>query len=54
MKNIIVASDASDLGLRTVILHKESYCKVKAIAIAPTSRTLLPAKNGTAKSKKWL
>ena len=39
-RKIIVASDASNLGLGAVILYKESNGQVKAIA--QMSRTLLP------------
>ena len=44
MTDIIVASDACNLGLEAVILHEESNGQVKAIA--QVSRTLLPAENG--------
>ena len=43
-KDIIVASEARNLGLGTVILHKESNCQIKAIEHA--SRTLLLAEKG--------
>ena len=49
-KDIIVASDASNLGLRAVILHKESNHQVKAIAHA--SRTLLPAEKRNSQIEK--
>ena len=51
-KGMTVTSDASNLGLGAVILHKESYGQVKAIE--HVLRTPLTAKKGTAKSKKSL
>ena len=43
-KAIIVASDASNLGLGTVILHKDSNRQVRAIEHA--SRNILSAEKG--------
>ena len=51
-KDIIVASDTSNLDLGDMILHKESNGQAKVIVQA--SRTLSPAEKGTAKSKKRL
>ena len=49
-KDIIVASDASNLNLGAVILHKESIDQV--IAIAHALRTLLPAEKEYSQIKK--
>ena len=49
-KDIIVISDARNLGLGVTILHKESYGQVKAIAHA--LRTLLLAAKGFSQIEK--
>ena len=49
-KEIYVVTDASNLGLGSVLLHKENNGLMKAVAYA--SRTLLPKEKITAKKQK--
>ena len=49
-KSIIIASDTNNLGLVTIILHKESNGQAKVIVHA--SRTLLPAEKGYSQIEK--
>ena len=50
LKDIIVVSDASNLGLGVVILHKENNRWVKAVAHA--SKILLPVEKGYSQIEK--
>ena len=50
LKNIIVASDTTNLGLRAIICHKKSNGQVKAVAHA--QRRLLPTEKGYSQIEK--